>query len=312
MLFAWFLHRGDKVEGCIFNIMKYSIHDGPGIRTTVFMKGCPLRCLWCHNPESQMPRPQLIRFPNRCIGCGSCAKICSTGAIMIIDNKIKYDITKCTSCGKCTEVCYAGAMEMAGKHMSVEEVMKEIEKDMAFYEESGGGVTFSGGEPFMQPAFLKELLIGCRRKGIHTTVDTSGFAQKDIIMELSQYIDLFLYDLKLMDDEKHKKYIGSSNEAILDNLKELVKLGKRIFIRIPIIPGINDDNDNLEATGRFLSGIRGIEQINILPYHNIAMEKYKRLNKEYCLPDIKEPSQEKMKVIAEKLTSYGFKVKIGG
>lgn len=259
-----------------------------------------------------MPRPQLIRFPNRCIGCGSCAKICSTGAIMIIDNKIKYDITKCTSCGKCTEVCYAGAMEMAGKHMSVEEVMKEIEKDMAFYEESGGGVTFSGGEPFMQPAFLKELLISCRRKGIHTTVDTCGFAQKDIIMELSQYIDLFLYDLKLMDDEKHKKYIGSSNEAILDNLKELVNLGKRIFIRIPIIPGINDDNDNLEATGRFLSGIRGIEQINILPYHNIAMEKYKRLNKEYCLPDIKEPSQEKMKVIAEKLTSYGFKVKIGG
>jgi len=292
--------------------MKYSIHDGPGIRTTVFMKGCPLRCLWCHNPESQMPEPQLMRFPNRCIGCGSCAKACSSGAIIIVDNKLKYDITKCINCGQCAEVCYAGAMEMAGKYMSVEDVMKEVEKDKVFYEESGGGVTFSGGEPFMQPAFLKELLISCRRKGIHTTVDTCGFAPKDVIIELSQYIDLFLYDLKLMDNERHKKYIGSSNEIILDNLKELINMGKRIFIRIPIIPGINDDDDNLEATGEFLSGIRGIEQINILPYHNIAMEKYKRLNMKYSLPDIKDPSQEKMKEIAQKLTAYGFIVKIGG
>lgn len=312
IIFAMFSHRGDKVEGCIFNIMKYSIHDGPGIRTTVFMKGCPLRCLWCHNPESQMYKPQLIRFSDRCIGCGSCAKVCSTGAIIIRESKIIYDMTKCTNCGQCAEVCYAGAMEMAGEYMNVEEVVKEIEKDKPFYEESGGGVTFSGGEPFMQPAFLKELLISCHRKDIHTAVDTSGFVQRDIIIELSKYIDLFLYDLKLMDNEKHKKYAGGSNEIILDNLKELINLGKRIFIRIPIIPGINDDDDNLEAIGRFLSGLRGIEQINVLPYHNIAMEKYKRLNKKYGLADLKAPSDERMKEIAQKLMTYGFKVKIGG
>ena len=300
------------MEGCIFNIMKYSIHDGPGIRTTVFMKGCPLRCLWCHNPESQLPKPQLIRFPARCIGCGNCAKVCSTGAITISDNKTKYDMSKCNSCGLCAEVCYAEAMEMAGKYMDAKEVMKEVEKDMPFYEESGGGVTFSGGEPFMQQDFLRELLISCNNKGIHTAVDTSGFVKKDILLDLSKYIDLFLYDLKLMEDAKHKKYVGGSNEIILDNLKELVRIGKRIFVRIPIIPGINDDVENLEAIGRFLSGIRGIEQVNILPYHNIAKEKYKRLNKEYSLSDLKAPSQEKMEEIAEKLTTYGFKVKIGG
>lgn len=300
------------MEGCIFNIMKYSIHDGPGIRTTVFMKGCPLRCLWCHNPESQMPKPQLIRFPNRCIGCGNCARVCSTGATMIIDNKLKYDRTKCRNCGQCAEVCYADAMEMAGKYMSVEDVMREVEKDRVFYEESGGGVTFSGGEPFMQPDFLRELLMCCRNKGIHTTVDTSGFVKKDILLNLSKHIDLFLYDLKLMDDEKHKEYVGATNEIILDNLRELVKLGKRIFIRIPIIPGINDDDENLEATGRFLSEIRGIEQINVLPYHNIAKEKYKRMDKEYSLAELEAPPQEKMKDIAKKLTTYGFKVKMGG
>lgn len=311
-MFAMFSFRGDKVEGCIFNIMKYSIHDGPGIRTTVFMKGCPLSCLWCHNPESQMPKPQVMRFPGRCIGCGSCAKVCSTGAIFISEGKMIYDMTKCISCGKCTEVCYAGAMEKAGEYMTVEDAMKEIEKDMAFYEESGGGVTFSGGEPFMQPDFLKALLISCHRKGIHTTVDTSGFVKKDIIMELSQYIDLLLYDLKIMNDTIHKKYVGKSNDIILDNLKTLINMGKRIFIRVPIIPGINDQKENLEAMGRFLSGLRGIEQINVLPYHDIAKEKYKRLNRKYSLSDLKAPSDERMKEIANKLMAYGFKVKIGG
>lgn len=300
------------MEGCIFNIMKYSIHDGPGIRTTVFMKGCPLKCWWCHNPESQQLKPQIARFPDRCISCGKCADVCTAGAIMIDDKKMKVDMAKCISCGKCAEVCYAGAMEMAGKTMTAAEVVKEVDKDSIFYEGSGGGVTFSGGEPFMQPEFLKEMLKSCKKKGIHTTVDTCGFVKKDILMEFSEFIDLFLYDLKTMDDSKHKKYTGVSNQLILDNLRELTQLGKRIFIRIPIIPGINDDDENLEATGKFMSTLNGIEQINILPYHNIAMEKYKRLGKEYSMADIKAPPDEHMDEIAQKLRAYGFKVKIGG
>lgn len=300
------------MEGCVFNIMKYSIHDGPGIRTTVFMKGCPLTCWWCHNPESQQVKRQVVRFPDRCIGCGKCAEACTTGAIAIEDKRMKVDIKKCISCGSCAEVCYAGAVEMAGKAMTAAEVIKEVEKDNIFYEESGGGVTFSGGEPFMQPEFLLEMLRSCKKKGIHTTVDTCGFVKKDILGEHSEFIDLFLYDLKMMDDAKHKKYTGVSNELILNNLKELTKLGKRIFIRIPIIPGINDDDANLEETGKFLSALNGIEQINVLPYHNIAMEKYKRLGEEYSLADIKTPSDDRMNEIAQKLKAFGFKVKIGG
>ncbi|MPN40590.1 Pyruvate formate-lyase 1-activating enzyme [bioreactor metagenome] len=201
---------------------------------------------------------------------------------------------------------------MAGKAMTAAEVIKEVEKDNIFYEESVGGVTFSGGEPFMQPEFLLEMLKSCKKKGIHTAVDTCGFVKKDILGEHSGFIDLFLYDLKMMDEAKHKKYTGVSNELMLNNLKELTKLGKRIFIRIPIIPGINDDDANLEETGKFLSALNGIEQINLLPYHNIAMEKYKRLGSEYSLADIKTPSDDRMDEIAQKLKAFGFKVKIGG
>lgn len=299
------------MEGCIFNIMKYSIHDGPGIRTTVFMKGCPLTCRWCHNPESQQVDRQAVRFPDRCIGCGKCAEVCTAGAIVIEDKRMRVDIKKCIGCGSCAEVCYADAVGMAGKAMTSVEVMKEVEKDNIFYEESGGGVTFSGGEPFMQHEFLLEMLKSCKKKGIHTAVDTCGFVRKDILAELSGFIDLFLYDLKMMDDDKHKKYTGVSNELILDNLKELTQLGKRIFIRIPIIPGINDDA-NLEETGKYLSSINGIEQINLLPYHNISIEKYKRLGEEYSLADIKTPSDDRMDEIAQRLKIFGFKIKIGG
>ena len=187
-----------------------------------------------------------------------------------------------------------------------------VGEDNIFYEESGGGVTFSGGEPFMQHEFLRELLIECKKKHIHTTVDTCGFVKKSILTEMSSLIDLFLYDLKIIDEAKHIKYTGASNQIILDNLKELTRLGKRIFIRIPIIPGINDDDENINATAKYLASLNGFEQINILPYHNIAMEKYKRIGKEYSLNEIKTPPDDRMNEIQQKFQSYGFKVKIGG
>lgn len=299
------------MEGIIFNIMKYSIHDGPGIRTTVFFKGCPLKCLWCHNPESHKLQQVVIKYMDRCIGCGKCIEVCPANAIFIEDNRMKFDIKNCNQCRRCIDVCYAEAMEVIGSKMTVDEVMKEVEKDNIFYEESGGGVTFSGGEPFMQHEFLKGLLIRCKKKGIHTTVDTCGLVKSDILTEMSGLIDLFLYDLKIMDEAKHIKYTGASNNIILDNLEKLVKLRNRIFIRIPIIPGINDD-ENIDATAKYLASLNGIEQINILPYHNIAMEKYKRIGEEYSLSEIKTPSDEKMNEILEKFQSYGFKVKIGG
>lgn len=300
------------IKGRIFNIQKYSIHDGPGIRTTFFLKGCPLGCIWCHNPESQSPEPELLFYARRCIGCGKCLEVCQHGAIYMQDGKMQFDRNKCSNCGSCAEVCYPKAREMAGDLVDVNYVMKQIEKDRVFYEESGGGVTFSGGEPLMQPEFLLELLKQCKERELHTTVDTCGFANAVVLASISTYTDLFLYDLKLMDDEKHIKYTGVSNKLILESLRILSKLGKRIFIRIPIMPGINDDDENIEATADVIRNTPGVEQVNLLPYHNIAVDKYNRLGKPNSLMEIKVPTAEEMELIAEKFISKGIKVKIGG
>lgn len=299
-------------KGQIFNIQKYSIHDGPGIRTTVFLKGCPLSCIWCHNPESQSPEQQLLLYDKRCIGCGKCLEACQHGAIYLKDGKMLFDRDKCISCGDCAGVCFPKAREMAGELVDTDHVMKQIEKDRIFYEESGGGVTFSGGEPLMQPDFLLELLKCCKAADIHTAVDTCGYASPEVLTATSNYTDLYLYDLKLMDDEKHIKYTGVSNELILGNLQLLSKLGKRIFIRLPFMPGINDDEANIKATAEIIRTTAGVEQVNLLPYHNIAADKYNRLGKPHSLMEIKVPAQEDIELIAGKYMSYGIKVKIGG
>ena len=298
--------------GKIFNIQRYSIHDGPGIRTTVFFKGCPVSCIWCHNPESQSFEPELLQYKKRCIGCGKCLEICRNGALSLTDGSIKFDRVKCTSCGSCAEVCHAKAIELAGKIMTVPEVITQIEKDIIFYDESGGGVTFSGGEPLSQPEFLLDLLIQCKKKEYHTAVDTSGYGAPETIKSISSLTDLFLYDLKLIDDDKHIKYTGVSNKLILENLKIISQLGNRIYIRIPLIPGVNDDEVNIRSTVKVIQETEGIEQVNLLPYHNIAMDKYKRLGKLESLMQIPVPSGEYMESVAGKFSEYGIKVKIGG
>jgi len=297
--------------GIIFNIQRYSIHDGPGIRTTVFLKGCPLNCWWCQNPESQLSGQEMIFWEDRCISCGACSTICPTGAIQIKNGIPVTEKEKCILCGKCIEKCPALAREMIGKKMTAEEVLKEIEKDLVFYEESGGGVTFSGGEPLEQSEFLEELLNDCREKKIHTTVDTSGYISWRILDKISPKVDLFLYDIKIMDNKRHKKYTGVSNEIILENLKKLSSVHHNIFVRFPVIPGINDDYQNIKRTGEFLSSLK-IAQVNLLPYHYIGIDKYRRLKRTYKLATTQPLSEEKLSEVSAVLKKFKLNVKLGG
>jgi pyruvate formate lyase activating enzyme len=298
-------------EGTIFDIQRYSIHDGPGIRTTVFLKGCPLNCWWCHNPESQRYGPQLVFWKDRCIGCGDCERICPEHAVSAAGILHEIDRGKCSCCGSCAKACPAVALEMIGRTVTVEYVMKEIEKDLIFYDQSGGGVTFSGGEPLMQPEFLKSLLKECRARDIHTAVDTSGYASWDVLSGLYGFTGLFLYDIKHMDDNVHTKVTGVSNRIILENLERLAKMHSRIIVRVPLVPGINDDRANITKTARFISSI-GLREVNVLPYHRTGMDKYARLGREYRLTDTREPSEEMTGRIAEVFGKYGLNVKIGG
>ena len=297
--------------GTVFNIQKYAIQDGPGIRTTVFLKGCPLNCWWCHNPESQSIQREILFSSDKCIGCGDCYKGCTSKATSSIHRERIKDNNQCSLCGKCAENCPTEAIEMVGKTMTVEDVMKEIEKDRVFYEESGGGVTFSGGEPLMQSEFLHEVLLRCREAEIHTALDTSGYSSWETLSKVSANVELFLYDIKHMNDQKHMALTGVSNRPILDNLKRLVAEGKRIWIRVPIIPGMNDDEQNMEEIGNLMDSLK-LKEIYLLPYHNIAMDKYRRLGKAYGLPDIQTPSDKYMNEIAQNLSAYGLKVRIGG
>ncbi|HZK86069.1 MAG TPA: glycyl-radical enzyme activating protein [Desulfosporosinus sp.] len=300
------------VNGNVVNIMKYSIHDGPGIRTTVFFKGCPLNCQWCHNPESQEFDQELMYWPDRCIACGQCLEVCPNGAIISTEGRMQYLREQCTACGECCKACPAGVRALVAKAMSLSEVMTEIEKDVIFYDESGGGVTFSGGEALMQPEFLLELLKSCRKKEIHTAVETCGFVNHDSLKLMSDYVDLFLYDLKLIDSNKHQDVTGVPNERILSNLQWLAEHHPRVIVRLAIIPGINDDEDNLCKTGEFIASLKQGMEIHILPYHKAGVDKYQRLGRSYCLPELQSPDKERMDKIARKLERFSLRVKIGG
>jgi pyruvate formate lyase activating enzyme len=297
------------LTGTIFDIRKYSIHDGPVIRTAVFFKGCPLECRWCHNPEGRSYQPELIFRPARCILCDDCLTVCPNDAVTRLRDEIQIDRIRCKVSGKCAEVCNAEALQVVGRTVTVEQVVAEIERDFVFYDQSGGGVTFGGGEPLAQPHFLLELLAACRSRSLHTAVDTSGFTPWKILDEIRPLVDLFLFDLKLMDENRHRQWTGVSNTKILSNLRKLSELGHQILIRIPIIPGINDDEENLGQTAAFLTSLPNVPPVELLPYHNIAEGKYAGLGMNYTLTDIQPPSQEQMQLKINLFLGYGLTVK---
>ncbi|NVM04080.1 MAG: glycyl-radical enzyme activating protein [Candidatus Helarchaeota archaeon] len=297
--------------GTIFNIQRYSIHDGPGIRTLVFFKGCPLRCLWCSNPESQNKYPEILFSSVKCIGCGKCAEVCPEDAIIKSDDK-RINRDKCNLCLKCIETCYAEALEVAGKKMTVEEVIKEVEKDRPFYEKSGGGITVSGGEPLMQPKFLKELLKECKNRGINTAIETCGYVNWTTFNEVLEYIDLILFDLKHSDSNNHEELTGKNNNIIIENIKKISDLKKPMIIRFPLIPGCNDSIENIKRIGEFVKILDGVNEINIIPFHRLGESKYEKLDMKWTMHDVKPPEKDRLDEIKKILESYGLKVKIGG
>ena len=300
------------VEGTIFDIKKYAIHDGPGIRSTVFFKGCPLACRWCHNPEGLTVAIQRIYRQERCIGCSECIQICPQKGLTPATNGVVSDPAKCDLCQTCADHCPSEAIEFVGRKVTVDEVIREIEKDIAFYDESGGGITLSGGEPLMQPEFLLQILEACAALDLHRTVDTTGYTDSERLLEVARKTDLFLYDVKLMDAAKHRDFTGVSNEQILNNLKLLAQDGAHIQVRVPIIPGINNDAENIDRTAAFVADLPGVEQIAILPFHNSARGKYGRLGMACLTSDIERPGEEHLKIIAARLEKSGLQVKIGG
>ena len=300
-------------SGWIFNIQRYAVHDGPGIRTTVFLNGCPLRCLWCSNPESQHIKPQFDFWEDRCIHCGNCLSVCPQFAISKDDKGRKHiDSGRCDFCSLCIDQCYADALEQIGKSRTVREVLDIVEEDRAFYDESGGGMTLSGGEPLTQARFSYQLLKGARERGIRTAIETSGYAPWSVWKDFLPYLDLFLYDLKEIDPKQHIRFTGISNELILDNFKRLAQTGKLIIVRRPVIPGYNDTLESIHALGQFVQEFETVREINLLPYHRLGQEKYKRLGQEYVLGDMPTMKAEDVAEQRDILLSYGLNVKIGG
>ncbi len=295
------------VSGTVFNIQKFSINDGPGIRTTVFLKGCPLNCLWCHNPESKSTKTEVFYNFEKCVGCARCGNICPNGCHIIEDGKHIYNREKCITCGECTENCFTEALETVGEIKTVDEVMREVLKDKDFYENSGGGMTISGGEPMLQFEFTYELLKRAKAEGIHTCIETCGFTKKENLIKIAPLVDIFLFDYKETNPIKHKEFTGVSNESIIENLKMLDSMGCKTILRCPIIPTLNDREEHLCGIAELANSLENIIEINIEPYHPLGSSKAMFLNKEYPLKELTFPANE---MVEEWINTISMKTKI--
>ena len=299
----------DSIKGILLEPKRFAIHDGPGIRTTFFFKGCVLKCIWCHNPESISPKPQMGYYAHKCINCGECADVCPVKAhTFSADGIHQFDPLLCNDCGKCEEVCLGKALKQYGKEMTVDEVMKIALEDLTFYQESNGGVTLSGGEPLMQPDFALALLKELKNAGLHTAVDSCANVATSHFEKILPYTDMFLIDFKHADSAEHKKLTGSGNELICKNLEWLSNQGAEIEIRIPVVPGCNDSPDNMERTADFLGKLH-LKAVRLLPYHSLAGSKYGAVNMPDTMPKVPAPTTETMERFAAFLQSRGLTVK---
>lgn len=298
-------------KGLVFDIQRFSVHDGPGIRTIVFLKGCPLSCWWCCNPESQEREPQIMYNPMKCIGCRRCAVACSKGALSF-EPTFRVDYSRCSRCGKCVAACPSTALYMAGKYMTVEEVIEELQKDAIFYRRSGGGITLSGGEPLLQHDFARDLLKACKAKGWHTAMETTGYAAVSALEEVLPWLDLVLLDIKQIDEEKHRQYTGVSNQRILSNAEFICRSGVQVIVRVPVIPGFNDDEKDIESIAAFAKNLGSVREVDLLPYHRLGENKYTYLGYEYRMKGVEPPSKEKIDGLKKIIEAKGFFCKVGG
>lgn len=281
------------ITGTVFDIQRMSVHDGPGIRTTVFLKGCPLRCLWCHNPESNRVKPELAFYENLCIGCGDCMEACPNGCHSLSEKGHGIDRSHCAACGVCESAC-TGALKVIGKIYTVEEVMYEVRKDVRYYRTSGGGMTVSGGEPLMQPEFACALLAAAKAEGLHTCIETAGYVSWEALEKAAPLVDLFLYDIKETDPERHKQYTGVRNERIRENLIRLDEMGCSVIMRCPMIPGLNDREDHLQGIAALANRLKHVQMIHIEPYNSFGESKSKSIGAEYALKGLEMPEDEQV------------------
>ncbi|MFC2006252.1 glycyl-radical enzyme activating protein [Chloroflexota bacterium] len=304
--------QGEK-SGIVFNVQKFSVHDGPGIRTTVFLKGCPLRCRWCANAESISPKVELGVIRSQCNNCGKCVEVCPEGVVSFDANSIiQFNREQCTACGKCVEACFPGALTIYGKQVTVEDVFEEVCRDKTFYEGSGGGVTVSGGEPLLQANFATALFQRCRESGIGTCLDTSGYAASGRLRKVLAFTDYVLYDIKHMDRELHRKFTGKPNDLILTNAKIVAASGIPMLCRIPLVRGVNDTAQNIEETARFVKTLRDDIAIELLPYHRLGAGKYETLDKSYLGEALDTPDPDHVESVKQTFGKLGVQCTVGG